>query len=63
MKTLLCFYSIIFALLASGCSSYSTNTDVSFEDTQMQDRPPVMYVGEVSESVDQFSYLGISGGI
>jgi hypothetical protein len=47
----------LFALL-SGCSTYKSNSSITFESANERLDKPVIYVGELTEEANEFSYVG-----
>lgn len=65
MHTIKKIYATLFAsltfmviLLGSGCSTYTTNTDLSFTSTSLLDQEPIIHVGEITETPDKLTFLG-----
>ncbi len=53
---LFCLF-ILFAFL-SACSSFKTNTNISFDSADVGDQKPALFVGNIKETPDKLTYLG-----
>lgn len=49
---------VAFLLMTGGCSTYKTNTKLTFTSTVLNNQKPVIHVGEITETPDQLTFLG-----
>lgn len=49
--------SLFVLLLLSACSTYTTNTELNFESTQIRSRPAIT-IGDIEQTPNQLTYLG-----
>lgn len=44
--------------ICSACSTYKTNTDLTFDSVWLSGQVPAVYVGEIENTADQLTFLG-----
>ena len=49
---------LLFIVANTGCSTYTTNTDITFASTTLIGQEPEIYVGDITETADKLTFLG-----
>lgn len=58
VMTYLRLSALLAVLLLAGCSTYRTNSDLSFDTVQLDQYKPVIPVGDVDFAVEELTFLG-----
>lgn len=58
LKLLSASLIMLMVALGSGCSLYTTNTDITFTSTSLLDQEPAIHVGDITETPDKLTFLG-----